>query len=100
MGRLQQKEFEERADITTSKQMQYREALMDLEDELHAFAEEQGSNTAVKTGEGVTSFELHGALSQNAEELVAVLLNISETLQALLKSIGQALRPSLAAKSN
>lgn len=96
--RLQQKEFEERADIGTSRHMSFREALMDLEDELHAFAEDQGSNTAVKTGEGVTSFELHGALSQNAEELVAVLLNLSETLQALLKSIGQALRPASASK--
>lgn len=96
--RLQQKEFEERANISTSRHMQFREQLMDLEDELHAFAEDQGTNAALKTGEGVTSFELNGALTQIPEQLLTVILQISETVQALLKSIGQALRPASSVK--
>jgi hypothetical protein len=96
--RVQQREHEEKTDIASSKHGQLLEALMDLEDELAAFAESHGESKAVKRGEGMTSFELKGALSETPEPLMAALLGISESLQALLRAIGQALKPSAAAK--
>jgi len=92
--RLQQRERDDRTELANSKHAQLLETLMDLEDELAAFGDTHGASSAVKRGEGVTSFEIKGSLSETPEPLMAALLSIAESLQALLRSIGQALKPS------
>jgi len=94
--RLQQREREHRTEIANSKHAQLLETLMDLEDELAAFGETHGASSAIKRGEGMTSFEIKGPLSETPEPLMAALLGIAESLQALLRTIGQALKQTQA----
>merc|ERR1712232_888461 len=91
--RVQQREHEEKADISRSQHNTLLEMMMELEEELVALAETHGASTAIRRGEGMTSFEIKGPLSETPERLMTPLLSISESLQALLRSIGQALKP-------
>lgn len=94
--RLQKREREERIDMASCKHGQLLESLMNLEDDLAAFAEANGTCKALKCGEGMTSFELKGPIADTPEPLISRVLHIAECLQGLLKSISQALKPTTA----
>lgn len=94
LARVQKRECDDRTDMADSKYAGMFENLMALEDDLAAFAEANGTCKALRCGDSLTSFDIKGAIADNPEPLMAAVLNISEQLQALLKSISQALRPA------
>lgn len=91
--RVQQREHEERVEYSASKHSSLLNNLLDLEDDLAAFAETNGASKAVKRGQGMTSFELQGPISQSPEPVLSLVLAIAESTTQLLKSIGEALKP-------
>merc|ERR1712176_365703 len=95
--RVQKKEVKERADIATSKHAELNEVLMELEEELDAFAEQHGQNKAVKQGNSMMHFDLVGPVSEAPGPLHESISGISESVHKLLKSISQALRPPASA---
>merc|ERR1711924_310548 len=90
--RVQQYETDQRMDLADCKHSPLLGSLMELEEELQAFADNYGENKAMKRGEGITSFDIVGPLSKTPEALMTNLFSISESVQALLRSIGQALK--------
>jgi len=87
LERVQQRELEQRIDFADSKHSDLVSALMDIEADLNAWAESEGSNKAVRSGESITQFTLQGAIAEKPATLIPALLDIGESLQALLRTI-------------
>jgi len=89
LERVQQRELENKVDMVDSKHSELVDSLMDLEADLNAFAEMQGGNEAVRKGDSITSFNLLGPISDRPAKLIPELLDITDSLQTLLRTIGQ-----------